>query len=304
MTSSNDKMFSIQMAAQMAGLSAHTIRAWEKRYKAITPSRTDNGRRLYSAAEVDRLILLAQLTHIGSNIGQIANLPDEDLKAMYSKIAQSGVSLPSAIIKQDINLVELKKQLLNSISKYEVSLISQILSQVKNSVEPRTFALELLKPLIEEVRELFNKNHFQQAQMQALNAIARFHAGNIIYSHIEKSIKSSHKFILTGIEKENHSFNLLYAALLCCHHKKHFYYLNTNLPVVSIVEAVKATESTVLILSVSKENARDVQNTINIVTEQIPKVKVWLIGHTFDGLKNIKMLENPEALDAMLENIS
>lgn len=304
MSSTNDKMFSIQMAAQMAGLSAHTIRAWEKRYKAITPSRTDNGRRLYSAQEVDRLILLAQLTHVGSNIGQIANLSDEDLKIMYSKVVQSGISLPSTIVKRDINLVEMKKQLLNSIPNYEVSVISQLLSQAKNSVEPRTFALELLKPLIEEVRHSFDQKQFHHAQMLALNAIARFHAGNIIYSHIEKSIKSSHKFILTGIERENHSFNLLYAALLCCHHKKHFYYLNSNLPAASIVEAVKATEGTVLILSVSKENARDIQNTINMVMEEIPKVKIWLIGHTFENVKNTKVVENPEALDKILEQFT
>lgn len=304
MSSSNEKMFSIQMAAQMAGLSAHTIRAWEKRYKAITPSRTDNGRRLYSAEEVDRLILLAQLTHVGSNIGQIANLSDEDLRVMYSKVVQSGVALPSIIIKRDINLVEMKKQLLSSIANYEVSVISQLLSQAKSSVEPRTFALELLKPLIEEVHVLFEQKQFQQAQMQALHAIARFHAGNIIYSHIEKSIKSSHKFILTGIESENHSFNLLYAALLCCHHKKHFYYLNTNLPVASIVEAVKATEGTILILSVSKENARDIQYAINTITEEIPRVKIWLIGHAFEGVNNTKIIKNPEALDEILEKFS
>jgi len=304
MSGPNDKMFSIQMAAQMAGLSAHTIRAWEKRYKAITPSRTDSGRRLYSAEEVDRLIVLAQLTHLGSNIGQIANMSDENLRNMYSKVVQSGPALPSVILKQDINLVEMKTQLLKSIEKYEVSVISQLLSQIKSSVEPRIFALEILKPLLEEVRALFEKNQFQQAQMQALQAIARFHAGNIIFSHIEKSIKSSQKFVLTGIERENHSFNLLYAALLCCHHKKHFYYLNTNLPVPSIVEAVKATEGTVLILSVSKENHRDIQNAINIVMEEIPKVKIWLIGHAFEGIKNTKMIETPEALDELLERFS
>jgi len=301
MPDSNDKMFSIQIAAQMAGLSAHTIRAWEKRYKAITPSRTDNGRRLYSAAEVDRLILLAQLTHIGSNIGQIANLSENDLKSMYAKVMQSGVILPAAPITRDINLVEMKKQLLDSIANYEVSIISQLLSQAKNAVEPRTFALEILKPLIEEVRIKFEKNQFQHAQMLALLAIARFHAGNIIYSHIEKSIKSSHKFILTGMEKEMHSFGLLYAALLCCHHKKHFFYLNTNLPVASIVEAVKATEGSVLILSVSKDNHRDIQSTVNTVMEELPNVKIWLVGQTNENIKNTKMIENAEALDVVLE---
>lgn len=288
----------------MAGLSAHTIRAWEKRYKALTPARTNNGRRLYSAQEVDRLILLSQLTHLGSNIGQIANLPEADLKAMYAKVVHSGEIFPAAIVKRDINIAEMKKQLITSIIKYEVNTVSQLLSQAKNSVEPKTFALEILNPLVEEVRHLVSENKFQNAQMQALFALAKFHAGNIIYSHFEKNIKSSHKFVLTGIERENHSFNLLLSALLCCHHKKHFYYLNTNLPVVSIIEAVKAIEGTILILSVSKENAGEIQQSIETVTAALPKIKIWLVGvPSNEKVKNATLIENAEKLDKVLETL-
>ncbi len=304
MSGEDDKRFSIQMAAQMAGLSAHTIRAWEKRYKALTPARTNNGRRLYSAQEVDRLILLSQLTHLGSNIGQIANLPEADLKAMYAKVVHSGEIYPASIVKRDINIAEMKNQLITSIIKYEVNTVSQLLSQAKNSVEPKTFALEILHPLVEEVRHLVSENKFQNAQMQALFALAKFHAGNIIYSHFEKNIKASHKFVLTGLERENHSFNLLLSALLCCHHKKHFYYLNTNLPVVSIIEAVKAIEGTILILSVSKENAADIQQSIEAVTAALPKVKIWLVGvPSSEKVKNATLIENAEKLDKVLETI-
>jgi DNA-binding transcriptional MerR regulator len=302
MSLEDDKKFSIQMAAQMSGLSAHTIRAWEKRYQALTPARTNNGRRLYSADEVDRLILLAQLTHLGSNIGQIANLPEADLKSMHAKVVQSGTLLPSTMIKREIDIAQMQKQLLTSIDKYEVNIISQLLSQAKNSVEPKIFALEILKPLIDEVRSMFNQNKFHNAQMQALFAIAKFHAGNIIYSHFEKNIKSNHKFVLTGLERENHSFNLLLSALICCHHKKHFYYLNTNLPVVSIIEAVKAIEGTILILSVSKDSSSEISNVIDEVMVHLsPKVKIWLVGPIEEKIKNVTIIENTEKLDEFLE---
>jgi DNA-binding transcriptional MerR regulator len=301
MTENNDRKFSIQMAAQMSGLTAHTIRAWEKRYQALTPARTNNGRRLYTADEVDRLTLLAQLTHLGSNIGQIAKLSEADLKSMYAKVVQSGDLLPSAMIKRDIDIAEMQKQLLTSIAKYEVNIISQLLSLAKNSVEPKIFALEILKPLIDEVKKLFSQNKFQNAQMQALFAIAKFHAGNIIYSHFEKNIKSNHKFVLTGLERENHSFNLLLSALICCHHKKHFYYLNTNLPVVSIVEAVKAIEGTILILSVSKEGSTDLSNVIDEVMSHLsPKVKIWLVGPVEGKIKNATIIESAEKLDELM----
>ena len=81
--SSDPKYFNIQMAAELSGLSAHTIRAWEKRYQALTPERAENGRRLYSNREVERLTVLSQLTRLGSSIGQIARLPDEELNEIY-----------------------------------------------------------------------------------------------------------------------------------------------------------------------------------------------------------------------------
>jgi hypothetical protein len=48
----DEKKFNIQLAAQMTGLTAHTIRAWEKRYQALSPERTNNGRRLYSSRSI------------------------------------------------------------------------------------------------------------------------------------------------------------------------------------------------------------------------------------------------------------
>lgn len=289
------------MAAQMAGLSPHTIRAWEKRYQALKPARSDNGRRLYTAEEVDRLVLLAQLTHLGSNISQIAGLSDEDLKSMYSKIVQGGELFTTSVLKREVDIADMKRQLVLSVENYEVSAISQLLSLAKNSVEPRVFALDILKPLIDEVSKIFQENRFQNAQVQALFAIIRFHAGNIIYSHFERSLKSSEKFVLAGLEPENHSFNLLITALLCCHHKKNFYYLNTNLPVVSVVEAVKAVEGTTLILSVPNSSPKTLA-FIQELNSLIPtKVKVWIVGKEIEGkIKTAATFSEYSKLDELL----
>ena len=289
------------MAAQMAGLSPHTIRAWEKRYQALKPARSDNGRRLYTAEEVDRLVLLAQLTHLGSNISQIAGLSDEDLKSMYSKIVQGGELFTTSVLKREVDIADMKRQLVLSVENYEVSTISQLLSLAKNSVEPRVFALDILKPLIDEVSKIFQENRFQNAQVQALFAIIRFHAGNIIYSHFERSLKSSEKFVLAGLEPENHSFNLLITALLCCHHKKNFYYLNTNLPVVSVVEAVKAVEGTTLILSVPNNSPKTLA-FIQELNSLIPtKVKVWIVGKEIEGkIKTAATFSEYSKLDELL----
>ncbi len=310
MSDEETKKFNIQLAAQMSGLSAHTIRAWEKRYQALTPARNTNGRRLYNPIEIDRLIMLSQLTQLGTSISQIARLPDSELKEIYEKLIKtSDTRADTSVIKQDLDIVETRKKLLNAVGNYQVDLISQLLSDAKTSLAPRTFALDILEPLISEVKVSRDKGLYQDAQAQALFAIAKFHAGNIIYSHFEKGLKSSFKIVLTSAEKEHHTFPLLLSALLCCHHKKHFYYLNSNLPAPSIIDAVKATEANLLILSIPTQTHTD-EEIVKLLDEVInslnSNVKIWLLGD-FDHQalnvgrwKNTKKIKNHKELDEFL----
>jgi MerR family transcriptional regulator, light-induced transcriptional regulator len=74
----------IQVVAHRTGLSADVIRAWEKRYTVVAPARSENGRRLYSGADIERLQLLAQATASGRTIGQLAALPAAALSRLVT----------------------------------------------------------------------------------------------------------------------------------------------------------------------------------------------------------------------------
>jgi DNA-binding transcriptional MerR regulator len=52
----DEPTFSISEVADMVGLSAHTIRAWERRYQALTPRRNVNNQRRYTMDDVTSLI--------------------------------------------------------------------------------------------------------------------------------------------------------------------------------------------------------------------------------------------------------
>ncbi len=69
----------IQVVALRTGLTAHAIRAWERRYGAVAPTRSPTGRRLYSDAQVERLRLLRQAVSAGRRIGDIARFERETL---------------------------------------------------------------------------------------------------------------------------------------------------------------------------------------------------------------------------------
>ncbi|WP_334188656.1 MerR family transcriptional regulator [Noviherbaspirillum sp.] len=70
------------VAARLAGLSAETLRVWERRYDLSDTERSTSGQRLYSAEQVRRLGLLKQLVDQGHAIGVLARLPIEQLQEL------------------------------------------------------------------------------------------------------------------------------------------------------------------------------------------------------------------------------
>jgi MerR family transcriptional regulator, light-induced transcriptional regulator len=86
----------IQIVTRRTGLSPDVIRVWEKRYGVVTPVRTPAGRRLYSDADVERLLALAQATLTGRTIGQVAALPALALAALVRDAGELAGRAPDA----------------------------------------------------------------------------------------------------------------------------------------------------------------------------------------------------------------
>ncbi len=96
--SHHEQTFGIGAVSKMTGLSDHTIRIWERRYQAVVAERAANGRRVYSAADVEKLNLLRILTEQGHSIGRIANESVEELAERAASVRElSAAPVPEAI---------------------------------------------------------------------------------------------------------------------------------------------------------------------------------------------------------------
>ena len=97
-TDNDDHHYGIGAVAKMTGLTDHTIRVWERRYGAVVTQRLANGRRVYSASDVEKLGYLKRLTDQGLSIGQIASGSIEQLRAQVENMsAMSSAAVPDHI---------------------------------------------------------------------------------------------------------------------------------------------------------------------------------------------------------------
>jgi len=82
--------YPVRLVSLRTGLSAHVLRAWERRYRVVTPTRSDGGQRLYSDLDIERLLRLRRLTDRGHSIGRIASLPLAELDRLEEEPAGDG----------------------------------------------------------------------------------------------------------------------------------------------------------------------------------------------------------------------
>ena len=109
---------SIKAVARIANLSIDTIRAWEKRYRAIVPERAHGGRRVFSSRDVERLILLRDIVATGVSISRVASCETNELRGMARVAAQRGESDDAEVVR-----------ILRSIRSHDVALLCEELLQ-------------------------------------------------------------------------------------------------------------------------------------------------------------------------------
>src|SRR5687768_12427129 len=94
MSSVTDPRHPIGVVADRTGLSPDVLRVWERRYGVVEPQRSAGGQRLYSDADVERLVLLHRATRGGHGISHVASLSRAKLEDLVGEIEAAGIVAP------------------------------------------------------------------------------------------------------------------------------------------------------------------------------------------------------------------
>jgi DNA-binding transcriptional MerR regulator len=87
----------IRVVARRTGLSPAVLRAWERRYDVVTPTRSEGGQRLYTDRDVRRLSLIAQALEVGRSIGHVAPLSDDDIQQLVEEDSRARPQAPARV---------------------------------------------------------------------------------------------------------------------------------------------------------------------------------------------------------------
>ena len=237
----------IRAVARMTGLSIDTLRAWERRYRAVTPLRDERGR-VYTTAQVARLRRLATLVSTGHAIGRIAHFPDSALKKLQP---EPPVSAESASRQSGVDL----SALLHAVKQYDLRAIESLLSRYAVVLPPSELIFAAILPALRLVGDHWKHGVVRPAQEHLVSAVIRSVLGGLLRAMPRRPHAKT--IVLATLAGERHELGLLSAAVLAAAAGADVIYLGPDLPAGDIVHAAAHSGARVVLVSATARGAID-----------------------------------------------
>lgn len=232
----------IQVAARRSGLSADVIRVWERRYGAVRPSR-DGSRRLYSDADVARLILLRKATAAGRRIGDVAVLDDDSLGRLIHDD-----EVLSATGGRDERPHTYFGAALEAVERLDARGLQQTLSAAVTALSRPLLYDQVIVPLMREVGERWRSGslricHEHMASAQVIVFLSTLLAG-------ADTGDGGPRLVVTTPAGQRHEIGALLVALTAASEGWQVLYLGPNSPAAEIAATALQGDARAVALSI------------------------------------------------------
>lgn len=234
----------INVAARRSGLTAHVIRAWERRYQAITPNRSTTARRLYSDWEVQRLVLLRQAVELGHRISEVAKLPMEELHALVGRDTLPGIEASPRIPMTRSKLVEMA--ISASVALDSQAFLQAMLQATRTLTVPALFE-DFVHPLMDEIGLRWRDGRLHVVNEHFASAHLRTFLGDLMTS--SSVAPEGPTLIVTTPLGQLHELGAVMAAITAMRAGWETVFLGPNLPAEEIVRAVESRNAKAVAMS-------------------------------------------------------
>ena len=300
-----NNIYSISFISNACGVRPHTIRTWEKRYKAFSPERTDGGQRIYSEDDLNKGRLIVSLLEQGHPISRLASKSMKDLRNLITE--EKIESFQSNKMITSIG----KKKLLTHLSNFDLGQISSEMLRLRLSIGTKEFIFEVLIPIIQAVGRMYLDGKYSVTQEHIISTIIRYQLSQI---NLPDSDNSTDSIIIATPEGNLHELPILIADILCQLNRISTYYLGASHPAVCLSEAVNELKSKTIVLGVVSSDKWDYEKNIisflNLMDKNLThKLKVILGGGwrlnfpEFNNIEDIMLVNGFEDFDYVLKKI-
>jgi len=266
-----DPTYRIHKAAELSGVRVDLIRAWERRYKVLTPKRTGSGYRVYTARDVALLKRLKQLTEQGVSISEAAGM-------LPQLLAELDAALPVPSQEGSAPRTEAwQREVLAAAEAMDQGRVLAVLDEVLTTLPPLRAFEEVLVPLLHEVGARWYAGKLTVGQEHLVTQAVR--ARLMILLHMAPQ-QGGRRALLACFPEEQHEVGLLGAALRLRQAGWNVTVLGPRVPAEEVVRMATALDVDLVGLSlVTEMGAPSFTETVSTILKGIPrKTVLWLGG--------------------------
>lgn len=229
----------IKDVERLTGISAHSLRAWEKRYGVLKPHRTDTNIRFYDAGQVRRLLNIAVLQSAGYRISSLMQLNDDEM-ATAILMQEQQMTVENGQLDLPVN------NLVASMLAFDEQLFTNILSTAIRRYGVYETMLYVVYPFLRKTSLLWSIDNITPAQEHFASQLIRRKLQSEI-DMIPSVISTTKTFLLFLPPGETHEIGLLFADYLIRRAGYKSINLGPDLPYKSLRVAISGVKPTHLL---------------------------------------------------------
>jgi len=135
-----EELFPIREVARLTGVNPVTLRAWERRYGLIVPTRTDSGHRLYSMADIERVHSILGWIERGVAVSRVGKI-----LARTEPLQTLSHIIPSSLVEADY--AQWQQQVLAAVNGFDDLQLEQVYGQIFSSYALPVVFQDILIPV-------------------------------------------------------------------------------------------------------------------------------------------------------------
>jgi DNA-binding transcriptional MerR regulator len=209
--------FSISDLEELTGISAHSIRMWERRYGLLEPLRTDTNIRRYSNEHLKKLLNISLLLRSGYKISELADYSEEELVIRINSLLSK-----KADFEHEFN--QWKLAMIN----FDTLLFEDTYHRLLKTMTFDDLFLGVILPFLERIGTLWQTNSITVAHEHFISSLIRqklfFQIENLPLNRKESEVR----YVLFLPLQELHELGLLFMHYSLLLHGHSSIYLGPN----------------------------------------------------------------------------
>jgi DNA-binding transcriptional MerR regulator/methylmalonyl-CoA mutase cobalamin-binding subunit len=274
--------YPVRLVALRTGLSPHLLRAWERRYGVVAPSRSEGGQRLYSDLDIERLTRLRRLVEGGHAISRIASLPLEALAGLEESDA-AGVQDPGGIVDRveergrARSIEEFNDRAMRAVRALDAPELEEVLERAAMTLGVPDFLEAVADTTLEDIGQGWSDRSVSVAQEHMATAVFRRVLGWLL--GLYQTISPAHRLVAATPPGERHELGALMAAITAAAAGWNVTYLGPDVPVEELLGSVRQARADALALSVVRSgDERAVLSVLRQIRDGLPPRVELLVG--------------------------